>query len=120
MSYKRLWKGYKKGFKSNNGNIKWKIGEWQKHEGELEMCYSGFHASERIIDAMQYASAEIIARVEVKGNNLEDSDKQVWSEMRIIKYYKWTKKDSVNLAIYAAELVLHHFEKKFPKDKRPR
>src|SRR3990167_2175163 len=40
--------------------------------------------------------------------------------MRIIKWKKWTKKDSVSLAIFSAELVLDNFEKKYPDDKRPR
>ena len=116
----RLWKVFKKGLKSTNGTINWKLGEWQKHEGELEMCKSGFHASERIINAMQYTNAEIIARVEVRGDHLKQEDKQVWSEMRIVKTYNCSKEDSVNLAIFAAELVIDNFEKEYPKDDRPR
>ena len=40
--------------------------------------------------------------------------------MKIIKAWKWQKKDSVALAIYSAELVLPNFEKEYPEDKRPR
>ena len=40
--------------------------------------------------------------------------------MRITKAYKWTKKDSVALAIYSAELVLKNYEDKYPDDDRPR
>src|SRR3990167_298298 len=40
--------------------------------------------------------------------------------MKIVKAYKWTKKDSVAFAIYAAELVIKNYEKKYPNDKRPR
>jgi hypothetical protein len=116
----KLWKVFKENLKSNNGDIEWKIGEWQKHNGKLEMCCSGFHASKRIIDAMGYTNAEEIALVEVRGDSLKQDDKQCWSEMRLLKVYKWTKKDSVSLAIYAAELVLGNYEKKYPDDKRPR
>ena len=116
MANKRLWKVFKAGLKSNNGDIKWKVGEWQEHKGELKMCMSGLHASERIIDAMQYTAAEQIARVEVKGKHLEQSDKQCWEKMRIVKVYDWTKEDSVSLAIFAAELVLPIFERKYPAE----
>ena len=47
-------------------------------------------------------------------------DKECWSEMRIVKAWHWKKEDSVELAIFAAEEVLHIFEKKYPNDKRPR
>ena len=40
--------------------------------------------------------------------------------MRIIRAWKWGKKDSVLLAIFAAELIIDIFEKKYPDDKRPR
>ena len=116
----KLWKVFKKGLKSNNGNIKWKIREWQKHDEELVMCSSGFHASKRIIDAMQYTNAEQIALVEVKGKHIKQDDKQCWSEMRLLRVYDWTKQDSISLAIYVAELVLTNFEDEYPNDKRPR
>src|SRR3990167_11450602 len=84
------------------------------------MCKSGFHASENIIDAMKYVNAEVLAKVEVKGKSLKQDDKQVWSEMKIVKAWKWGKEDSVALAIYAAELVIDIYEKEYPNDKRPR
>ena len=115
----KLYKVFKAKLKSNNGNIQWKLNEWQQHKEKLEMCVSGYHASERIINAMQYTNAEIIAEVEVKGKHIKKRDKQVWEYMRIIKTYEWTKEDSNRLAIYAAELVLPNYVKKYPNDKRP-
>jgi len=121
MKTKTLWKSMRAGLKSNNGDLgPWKLGKWRKHEGELEMCRSGFHASENVIDAMRYVSAEAIAEVEVRGKHLAQDDKQCWSEMRILRAWEWTKEDSVSLAIYAAELVIGIFESKYPDDKRPR
>ena len=116
----KLWKVFRADLKSNNGNIKWKLGKWQRHKGNLIMCSTGFHASERIIDAMQYINAELIARVEAKGKSLKQDDKQVWEYMRLLEVYEWKKEDSVSLAIFVAELVLPNFEKEFPDDKRPR
>ena len=40
--------------------------------------------------------------------------------MKLVKVWKWQKKDSVAIAIYSAELCLENFEKVFPNDKRPR
>ena len=95
-------------------------GKWHKVDGKIELCKWGFHASENVIDAMGFVPAEVLAKVEVRGDSQVGDDKQVWSEMRLVKTYKWTKKDSVSLAIYAAEMVLENFEKKYPDDLRPR
>ena len=99
---------------------KFRVGKWYKIDGNLEICSKGFHASKNIINSMNYVPAEVLAKVEVRGNAIKQDDKQCWSEMKLIKTYKWTKKDSISLAIYAAELVLDNFEKKYPDDKRPR
>ena len=116
----KLFKVFKKNRKSNNGNVKWRIGKWNHHKGKLELCKSGFHASEIIIDAMQYTNAEEIALVEIGEDFIKGDDKYVCRDMRVLKTWKWTKKDSVSLAIFAAELVLDNFEKRYPTDKRPR
>ncbi len=114
-----LWKSLKAGMKSGADDSAWKIGEWRKEE-RIDICNRGFHASELVIDAMGYVNAEVIAKVEVCGTSEKQSDKQCWSEMRIVEAYEWTKEDSVTLAIYAAELVIDIYEKKYPNDKRPR
>lgn len=92
---------------SAHGNLKWKIGEWQTCEPEkLALCEYGFHSSKKIYEAFSYVQGEVLAEVECRGKHLDDDDKQVWSEIRIVKAYKWTKKDSVALAIFSAELCL--------------
>ena len=115
-----LYKAMCEGFNSHHGKKKWTPGKWYKVKGELEMCENGLHASERIIDAMGYVPMEILAKVEVRGDCEKQSDKQCWREMRIIRAWRWTKKDSVALAIYSAGLVLKNFEAEHPDDKRPR
>ena len=109
-----------KGNKSSNGDFKWKLGEWYTHEGELEMCSSGFHCSKGIYQAFSYVQGEILSEVEVKGKHQTQSDKEVWEKMRVVKTWKWQKKDSVLFSIYAAYLCLNNFEKLYPNDKRPR
>ena len=116
----KRWKFLRKGFKSNSGNTKWKVGEWSKPIKNLELCESGYHCSKEIYQAFSYVQGEILAKVECKGKHQSSKDKEVWETMRITKAYKWQKKDSVALSIYAAELCLDNFEKEYPEDKRPR
>ena len=110
----------REGFKSNTGECTWKKGEWKKYEGKIEICESGFHCSKEVYQAFSYVQGEILAQVECKGKNDVQDDKEVYSEMRMVKAYKWQKKDSVALSIFSAELVIDNFEKVCPEDKRPR
>lgn len=104
--------------KSPHGH-KFRLNEWYKVD-DIKICELGFHASENIIYAIGYVNADWVAKVEVRGKSIKEKNKQCWSEMRIIKWKKWTKKDSIALAIYAAELVIDIYEKKYPDDNRPR
>ena len=108
------------GLKSENGLAKWCKGIWQHCEGELGMCRVDFHCSKQPYDAFSYVQGEILALVEVKGKSIKEDNKECWSDMRVVKAYKWTKKDSIALSIYSAELCIDNFEKVYPNDKRPR
>src|SRR3990167_24152 len=102
---KTLYKFLREGMKSEHGNCVWTSGEWKK-EDKVSLCNRGFHASKTALQALGYVRGEVLAKVEVRGKGLKDSDKEVWSEMRIVKAWKWQKKDSVALSIYAAVLCL--------------
>lgn len=106
--------------KSANGDLTWQIGKWKTHKGKLKICKQGLHCSKGVYQAFSYIQGEILAEVECDGRKQVQDDKEVYSKMRIVRAYKWQKKDSVELAIYAARLVLKYFEKKYPKDKQPR
>lgn len=99
---------------------KYEVGKWYKIKGEIEICKNGFHASKNILDAMGYVNAEIIAKVKTRGKSIVQDDKECWSEIKILKTYKWTRKDSISLAIFAAELCIDNFERVYPDDDRPR
>ena len=114
------WKFLQKGFESSNGNLKWKIGKWNTVKDELKMCRVGFHCSKDAYDAFSYVQGEILVKVECRGKHLEDKNKECWEEQRVVKAYKWTKKDSVSLAIFSAKLVIEIYEKQHPNDDRPR
>jgi len=117
---KTRYKFLRTGYKSENGDHKWKVGKWYEYDGDIEMCESGFHCSKGIYQAFSYVQGEILAEVEVAGKHEVQDDKEVWEKMRVVRSWKWTKKDSVLFAIFAARLVLKNFEKEFPCDDRPR
>lgn len=117
---KILWKFLRIGLKSDGGkHCQWRLGEWRK-ESDIKICDEGFHCSQTPLQALGYVKGEILAQVEVRGESIVESDKECWSEMRIVKAWHWTKEDSVSLAIYAAEQVIDIYEKKYPNDGRPR
>ena len=116
---KTRYKFLREGLKSNSGDCTWKLDEW-KHEDKVNMCNSGFHCSKKIWEAFSYVQGEILAEVEVKGKSNKQDDKEVYTDMRIIRAWKWQKKDSVALSIFSAELCIGEYEKVYPKDKRPR
>ena len=102
--------------KSNSGNEVWKIGEWKKLEGKPDLCNYGFHCSIEPYDAFSYVQGEILAEVEVRGKSDIQKDKEAWSEMRIVKAYKWTKKDSLRLGAAwsaAASAAIKKIQKEF-------
>ena len=114
-----MYKFVREGLKSENGNCKWELNKWKKVRS-IDMCHQGFHCSKTKYQAFSYVQGEILAEVEVRGKSQTQEDKEVWSEMRLVKCWKWQKKDSVALSIFAAEECLKNFEKEYPDDKRPR
>jgi hypothetical protein len=116
MKPKTRYKFLRTGLKSESGNCRWKIGEWKTFDGELLLCKAGFHCSKGPYQAFSYVQGEVLAEVEVQGRHLEKDDKEVWSEMRVTRAWKWSKLDSVSFSIYAARLVLKYFEFADPDD----
>lgn len=107
------------GFKSENGNMKWEIDKWY-HEDKISICNKGFHCSNTILDALSYVRGEIVCEVDTKGKSIKQGNKSIWSDMKVVKAWEWTKNDSVALAIFSAELCIENFEEQYPEDDRPR
>ena len=59
-------------------------GETLKHKGKLVLCESGLHASERLIDALQYAPGWTLCRVRMSGTIKRETDKLVARERTIL------------------------------------
>lgn len=115
---KRQWKFLRTGLKSDFDGYQWEIGKWETTDCE-RLCV-GFNCSSRVVDAMRYVRGEILAEVESSGKCFDDDSKSTHEKMRIVNAWHWRKEDSVELAIYAAEMVIHIFEDKNPYDDRPR
>jgi hypothetical protein len=124
MSYPRAWKFLLEPspglIRSQHGETAWELNAWQPEVLPVRLCSRGYHASDRILDALSYVQGGVLARVEVRGESASESDKSVHSGMRAVKLYRWSKADSVVLAIYSAELVLPLYEQAHPGDDRPR
>jgi hypothetical protein len=101
--------------KSGNGDCTWKVGKWQKPIKGVDICNKGYHASKLIIDAMRYVDCEVIAEVEYKGEIVEQDDKLVAENIKIIRAWYWTKKDSMKASIYFVKQAMKYVDKKkFP------
>lgn len=61
-------------------------GETYRHEGAVELCRSGMHASVGALDALSYAPGPIVCRVELRGEVVRGDDKVVASERHVL----WT------------------------------
>jgi hypothetical protein len=105
---------------SQSGPHLWEAGQWYQIDGRPAACKRGFHCSPRILDAFSYVHGTVLAEVEAKGECDHDGNKSAYQSMRIIRAWRFTKKDAVAFAIFAAEQVIGIFEAKRPGDERPR
>jgi hypothetical protein len=60
------------------------VGKTIRYEGELVLCESGLHASEKAIDSLGYAPGSIICRVALGGQIIEGGDKVVAAERTVL------------------------------------
>lgn len=97
----------------------WEIGKWRKEKPPVEECV-GLNASLTPLEALSYVKGTVLAQVEVRGKIIKGEGKWTCEEMRIVKAWRWEKRDSVALSICSAKLCLKNFEKLFPNDGRPR
>ena len=89
----------------------YELDKWYKTKGDLVRCLNGFHCSTNFIDAFSFVLPGWVGKVEVRGKNIIEKDKEIWEEIRVVEWKKWDKKNSVKLAVFSAELVLPIYEK---------
>jgi hypothetical protein len=61
------------------------VGEWLVHEGRVEMCESGLHASRHPLDALGYAPGNLLHLVECEDVEKQADDKLVCRRRKIVK-----------------------------------
>ena len=98
----------------------WKPGKWMpKIEGKLEPCENGYHIC-RPQDLVRWLD-EAIFEVEYKGIKVNDDDKCVVREARLVrKIETWNEKSARLFAADCAEKVLPIYEKEYPNEDAPR
>ena len=65
-------------------------GEWLVHEGSIEMCVSGLHASRRPWHALEYAPGPVLCEVLIDGIADEHDDKLVARRRQIVRRFDAT------------------------------
>lgn len=83
-----------------------KKGTVLKHGGNLVLCESGYHASQGVIDALRYAPGYNVARVQLIGEIILDTDKAVASERKTLTRYVNAEKVLHEYACWSAEQTL--------------
>jgi hypothetical protein len=95
-------------------------GKWMPKVETLEMCKSGYHAAPED-HLIEWCYGPHLYEFEGRGEMLQGNDKVVFEEARLVKEIpEWNRKTAVLFACDCAEHVLHFFEEKYPKDKRPK
>ncbi len=74
-----------KGYKAMHGNFQYAVGQTYTHNGDIELCKSGFHASKEIRDAIQHCSGSHLVEVELGGDIIRGVGKIVASEITILR-----------------------------------
>ena len=81
-----------KGFKGFNEDLtcrgfRYEIGKTYKHNGEVELCRSGFHFCRKLKDVHQFYNLKIsrICEIVADGKIIDDDKKSVCSRMRIVR-----------------------------------
>jgi len=101
---------------SENGELSWKIGEWNKVSGKIVCCSNGLHASLKPRDSIRNVYGQRWFISEARGEIVKQDNKFAASEMRIVE--EVPKIVLQRFAIRCAKDSLKFYEKKYPKDMR--
>jgi hypothetical protein len=103
--------------KSRNGDVQWKVGEWQSCAGELKLCENGLHAAPTPLDSLQYVYGDRWFKVAARGEFSGDGDKFVAREMMLAEELP-VKEVLVRFAVACAKRCYKNWKAKFPGDLR--
>lgn len=100
---------------SENGELSWKIGEWNQVSGEIICCSNGLHAALTPRDSLRNVYGQRWFTAEAKGEIINKGNKIVASEMRIIQEIPKTVVQK--FAVWCAKDCLKYYENNYPEDK---
>jgi hypothetical protein len=103
---------------SENGDLTWKIGEWNQVNGEIICCSNGLHASLTPRDSLKNVYGQKWFVSEANGEIVNKGNKFAASEMRIIREIPMTVLQ--RFAVWCAADCLKYYEDKYPNDKKLR
>lgn len=72
--------------------FQYKVGETYKHEGEIKLCYSGYHFCRKAVDCFSFYTfnpENKVAEVEALGVVKTDGVKSVTDHIRIVREISW-------------------------------
>ena len=96
-----------------------KPGKWMPKIEDIALCSRGYHVVdfEHLLDWR----GMLLCEAEIRGDNIRDNSKIVAQQIRLLHVVQtWNEKNLRLFAADCAEHVLPIFEKKYPKDNRPR
>jgi hypothetical protein len=93
-----------------HGGFKVEIGKTYKHEGPVEPCRSGLHASVKALDANSFCKGPVVTRVECSGTIVPHDEKLACSERTALWGYDATEELRA-FARWAALKVAHLWPK---------
>ena len=101
---------------SENGELSWKIGEWNKVNGKIICCSNGLHAALMPRDSIRNVYGQRWFISEARGEIVKQDNKFAASEMRIVKEIPQIVLQ--RFAVWSAKDSLKYYEMKYPKDTR--
>jgi len=112
----KCYRFVKEDLTSENGEMSWKIGEWNKISGETVCCSNGLHAALTPRDSIRNVYGQRWFIAEARGEIVKQENKFAASEMRLVQ--EIPKIILQRFSIWCAEDCLSYYEKKYPNDTR--
>jgi hypothetical protein len=109
------WHVLKDDYTASYGNLgKIRPGRIYRHDGPMELCKSGLHASRKPLDALSFVNGTVFCRVACWGDVIEASDKLICTRRKVL----WIVKADRTLhefACWCAEEALKLVDKPDPR-----
>jgi hypothetical protein len=99
---------------SENGQLSWRVGEWNTVSGALVCCSNGLHAAWTPRDSLRNVCGRRWFVSEARGEIVEQGDKFAASEMRLVKEIPVAVLQ--RFALWCAEDCVQYYEDRFPED----